>query len=60
MHRDELLSKLRGINATILTRSIDIMVSRVRNKIGDKAKPARFIQTIWGSGYIFVAKELKA
>jgi len=60
MHRDELLSKLRGINATILTRSIDIMVSRVRNKIGDKAKPARFIQTIWGSGYIFVAKELKS
>ena len=60
MHRDELLSKLRGINATILTRSIDIMVSRVRSKIGDKAKPARFIQTIWGSGYIFVAKELKA
>jgi DNA-binding response OmpR family regulator len=60
MHRDEHLSKLRGINATILTRSIDIMVSRVRNKIGDKAKPARFIQTIWGSGYIFVAKELKA
>jgi len=43
-----------------LTRSIDIMVSRVRNKIGDKAKPARFIQTIWGSGYIFVAKELKS
>ena len=60
MHRDELLSKLRGINVTILTRSIDIMVSRVRNKIGDKAKPARFIQTIWGSGYIFVAKELKS
>ena len=60
MHRDELLSKLRGINATILTRSIDIMVSRVRNKIGDKAKRARFIQTIWGSGYIFVAKELKS
>jgi len=60
MHRDELLSKLRGINATILTRSIDIMVSRVRNKIGDKAKPARFIQTIWGIGYIFVAKELKS
>ena len=58
MHRDELLSKLRGINATILTRSIDIMVSRVRNKIGDKIKPARFIQTIWGSGYIFVAKEI--
>ena len=44
MHRDELLSKLRGINATILTRSIDIMVSRVRNKIGDKAKPARLFK----------------
>jgi len=54
MSRDDILSELRGINAAILTRSVDIMVSRLRNKLGDSVKPPRFIQTIWGRGYSFV------
>lgn len=56
MSRDEILSQLRGIDAAILTRSVDIMVSRLRQKIGDSAKPARFIQTVWGRGYVFVGR----
>lgn len=56
MSRDEILSELRGIDAAILTRSVDIMVSRVRQKIGDSVKPARFIQTVWGRGYVFVGR----
>jgi len=58
MSRDEILSELRGIDAAILTRSVDIMVSRVRQKIGDSAKPARFIQTVWGRGYVFVGRPI--
>jgi DNA-binding response OmpR family regulator len=54
--RDEILNDLRGIDAAIMTRSVDIMVSRLRQKLGDSAKPARFIQTIWGTGYSFVAR----
>jgi len=54
LSRDEILSELRGIDAAILTRSVDIMVSRLRGKLGDSVKPARFIQTIWGRGYSFV------
>lgn len=54
LSRDDILSELRGIDAAILTRSVDIMVSRLRHKIGDVAKPPRFIQTIWGRGYSFV------
>ena len=53
LSRDDILSELR-IDAAILTRSVDIMVSRLRQKIGDTVKPARFIQTIWGRGYSFV------
>lgn len=56
MSRDEILSELRGIDTAILTRSVDIMVSRVRHKLGDAAKPARFIQTVWGRGYVFVGR----
>ena len=54
--RDEILNELRGIDAAIMTRSVDIMVSRLRQKLGDSAKPARFIQTIWGTGYSFVGR----
>ena len=54
LSRDEILSELRGIDAAILTRSVDIMISRLRNKLGDSVKPPRFIQTIWGRGYSFV------
>lgn len=55
LSRDDILSELRGIDAAILTRSVDIMVSRLRQKLGDSLKPARFIQTVWGRGYSFVA-----
>jgi len=54
LSRDDILSELRGIDAAILTRSVDIMISRLRNKLGDSVKPPRFIQTIWGRGYSFV------
>ena len=58
LSRDDILSELRGIDAALLTRSVDIMVSRVRQKLGDSLKPARFIQTIWGRGYSFVGVPL--
>ncbi|MFO1394211.1 MAG: response regulator transcription factor [Steroidobacteraceae bacterium] len=56
MSRDEILVQLRGVDATLLTRSVDIAVSRLRQKIGDTGKPARFIQTVWGRGYVFVGR----
>ncbi len=54
LSRDDILSELRGIDAAILTRSVDIMISRLRGKLGDSVKPPRFIRTIWGRGYSFV------
>lgn len=54
LSRDDILSELRGIDAAILTRSVDIMISRVRQKLGDSTKPPRFIKTVWGRGYSFV------
>jgi len=58
LSRDDILSELRGIDAAILTRSVDIMVSRLRHKIGDSSKPFRFIQTVWGRGYSFTGMPL--
>ena len=50
--RDELLNKLKGIDADIFTRSIDILVSRLRQKL----KPLDLIRTIRGLGYVFVGQ----
>jgi two-component system OmpR family response regulator len=50
--RDELLNQLKGIDADVYTRSIDILVSRLRQKL----KPHDFIKTIRGQGYVFVGQ----
>jgi DNA-binding response OmpR family regulator len=55
--RDEILNELRGIDAQLFSRSVDILVSRLRQKLGDTSKQARFIKTIWGTGYAFIGKE---
>jgi DNA-binding response OmpR family regulator len=60
LSRDEILSSLKGIDAAILTRSVDILVSRLRAKLNDQNKPARFIQTVWGRGYCLVARAVEA
>lgn len=51
--RDDILNNLRGINADLYTRSVDILISRLRQKL----KPLNCIQTVWGSGYRFLAAE---
>lgn len=57
--RDDVLNELRGIDAQLFSRSVDILVSRLRQKLGDTAKHPRFIKTVWGAGYTFVGEEEK-
>jgi DNA-binding response OmpR family regulator len=54
LSRDMLLRKLRGIDAEIYDRSVDMLVSRVRRKLGDDSRSPRFIKTIFRTGYQFV------
>ena len=56
--RDEILNELRGIDAQIFSRSVDILVSRLRQKLSDTARQPRFIKTVWGTGYTFVGEEV--
>jgi DNA-binding response OmpR family regulator len=35
------------------SRSIDVLIRRLREKIGDSARKPRYIKTIWGEGYRF-------
>jgi DNA-binding response OmpR family regulator len=52
--RDDILKHLRGIEAKIFSRSIDILISRLRQKIETNPKEPKFIKTIWGKGYMFL------
>ena len=52
--RDEILNHLKGIDSEILSRSVDILVSRLRQKL----KPLEIIKTVRGSGYVFVGHAL--
>ncbi|MCB1876815.1 MAG: response regulator transcription factor [Chromatiales bacterium] len=49
--RDEILNALRGIEADLYTRAVDVLVSRVRQKL----RPTDYIKTVRGAGYSFVA-----
>ena len=51
--RDEILSELRGIEPNIFSRSVDINISRLRQKLDDDPSNPRFIRTIRGAGYVF-------
>jgi two-component system, OmpR family, response regulator len=48
--RDEILNQLRGIKAELFTRSVDILISRLRKKL----QPIDYIKTVWGAGYCFI------
>ncbi len=56
-NRDEILQELRGIDCDAFNRTVDITVSRLRQKLGDNPKQPDFIKTVWGSGYVFIGKE---
>ena len=55
--RDDILKRLRGIEAKIFSRSIDILISRLRQKIEVNPKDPKFIKTIWGKGYMFLPRK---
>ena len=48
-NRDEILNHLRGHEAELYTRAVDILVSRLRKKL----EPLEFIKTLRNAGYTF-------
>ena len=54
MSRDRLIERLRGIDTDVYDRSIDMLISRLREKLGDEPRQPRFIRTVRLGGYQFV------
>lgn len=51
--RDALMNKVKGIDFEAFDRSIDVYISKIRQKLGDDSKNPEIIKTVWGVGYIF-------
>jgi DNA-binding response OmpR family regulator len=60
MSRDQLMNLARGADHEAFDRSIDVMVSRVRKLIEPEPRQPRYLQTVWGVGYVFVADGQRA
>src|SRR5690606_26238192 len=52
--RDKLMNLARGREWDALERSIDVQISRLRRLIEPDPSKPRYIQTVWGVGYVFV------
>jgi DNA-binding response OmpR family regulator len=54
LSRDRIMDETRGIDWEAYDRSIDVLVSRVRQKLGDDPRRPAFIRTVRGAGYRFI------
>jgi two-component system, OmpR family, phosphate regulon response regulator OmpR len=54
LSREKLAQLARGRDFEPFDRSLDVQVSRLRKLIEEDATAPRFIQTVWGVGYVFV------
>jgi two-component system, OmpR family, phosphate regulon response regulator OmpR len=54
LSREKLMELARGRDHTAFDRSMDVQISRLRRLIEEDSSKPRFIQTVWGFGYVFV------
>ncbi len=55
LNRDQLLSLTQGRETDPLDRSIDLHISRLRQKLGDDARSPKLIKTLRNEGYLLAA-----
>jgi DNA-binding response OmpR family regulator len=52
--RDHIMEDLRGVDWLAYDRSVDVAVSRLRQRLQDDPRAPQYIKTIWGTGYMFI------
>ena len=56
LNRDQLMDLLHGREGEAFDRSIDVQVSRLRQRLGEDAREPAIIKTVRNEGYVFSAK----
>ena len=54
MKRERLLELTRGDDSESFDRAIDVQIHRLRRLLEDDPAHPRYLQTVWGVGYVFV------
>lgn len=54
LSRDRLMQLARGRELDVFDRSIDVQVSRLRRIVETDPAHPRYLQTMWGFGYVFI------
>jgi DNA-binding response OmpR family regulator len=54
LSRERIMDGTRGIDWEAYDRSIDVLISRLRQKLGDDPKRPAFIRTVRGAGYSYI------
>jgi two-component system phosphate regulon response regulator OmpR len=54
LSRQRLVELARGPGSDTDSRSMDVQVSRVRKLVEPDPSRPRYLQTVWGYGYVFV------
>jgi two-component system phosphate regulon response regulator OmpR len=57
LSRDKLMDLARGKEHGVYDRSMDVQISRLRRLVEARSHEPRYLQTIWGFGYVFVPDE---
>lgn len=56
LSRDQIMEALKGVEWDVFNRTIDVGLSRLRQKLHDNPKDPEFFKTVWGTGYMFIGK----
>src|SRR3954471_15595842 len=54
LSRERILDETRGVDWEAYDRSVDVLVRRLRQKLGDDPRRPAFIRTVRGAGYSFI------
>ena len=54
LSRNQIMLLSRGRSAESYDQAVDVQISRLRRAIEDDTSKPRYIQTVWGYGYVFV------
>ena len=55
--RDRILEETRGLDWESFDRSVDVLISRLRQKLKDNPRSPAFLKTVWGRGYCFLGDD---
>ena len=57
LSRDYIMQNVRGVDWEAFDRSVDVLISRIRHKLKDDPRNPRYIRTVRGAGYVFIASK---